>query len=60
LLEPKSDLGFPEFLFEIHFESEDVPMEKVVPLFKPFGNIFYFKIFQLGRVLLRVVKFERI
>jgi hypothetical protein len=31
-------------------------MEKVVPLFEPFTNIFYFKIFQLQRVLLRSVK----
>jgi hypothetical protein len=31
-------------------------MEKVVPLFKPFTNIFCFKFFQLGRVLLRAIK----
>jgi hypothetical protein len=37
--------NFSEFLFEIHFESGEIPMEKVVPFFKHFATIFYFKIF---------------
>jgi hypothetical protein len=48
---------FSEFLFEIYFESEEVPMEKVVPLFKPFTAKFYFKIFELGRYFLDRPKF---
>jgi hypothetical protein len=51
LLEPKSDLGFPEFYFEIHLESGEVSMEKVIPLIKSFKNIFYFKFFDLRNVL---------
>jgi hypothetical protein len=43
--------NFSEFSFEIHFESGEVPMEKVVPFFKPFTTVFYFKNFELGNVL---------
>jgi hypothetical protein len=43
--------SFPDFSFEIHFESEEVPMEKVVPFYKPFIIIFYFKFVELGKVL---------
>jgi hypothetical protein len=46
-LKSKPDLDFPNFLFQIHFESEEVSMDKVVPLFKFFKTIFYFKIFAL-------------
>jgi hypothetical protein len=49
LLEPKSDLGFPEFYFEIHFESGEVPMDKVIYLIKSFKTIFYFEIFDFGK-----------
>jgi hypothetical protein len=31
-------------------------MDKVVPLFKPFTAIFYFKIFKYRNILFRVVK----
>jgi hypothetical protein len=31
-------------------------MEKVVPLFKAFKTIFYFKFFEVGKVLFRLVK----
>jgi hypothetical protein len=44
-------LGFSEFAFNIHFENEEVSMEKVVPLLKTFKTIFYFKIFNQGKVL---------
>jgi hypothetical protein len=43
--------SFSEFSFKIHIESEEVPMDKVVPLFKPFKNIFYFKKIELGRMM---------
>jgi hypothetical protein len=49
-----------KFLFEIHFESGEVPMENVVPFFNPFTTIFYFKFFELGKVLSGAIKFERI
>jgi hypothetical protein len=35
-------------------------MEKVVPFFKTFTTIFYFKIFKIGKVLFRAVKVDRI
>jgi hypothetical protein len=41
--------GFSDFSFKIKFESEEVSMEKVVPLFEPFNSIFYFKIFKHGK-----------
>jgi hypothetical protein len=31
-------------------------MDKVVPLFNPFTTIFYFKLFELGKVLFGLVK----
>jgi hypothetical protein len=45
-----------DFSFEIHFESEEVHMEKVVPSFKFLTTIFYFNLFELGKVLFRLVK----
>jgi hypothetical protein len=48
--------NFPEFLFEIHFESGGVPMEEIVLFFKSFSTVFYFKFFELGEVLFGVVK----
>jgi hypothetical protein len=42
--------NFSEFSFDIHFESGGVPMEEVVPFFKTFSTVFYFKIFKLGKV----------
>jgi hypothetical protein len=38
--------NFSEFSFKIHFEPEEVPMEKLVPLFKLFNYIFYLKFFE--------------
>jgi uncharacterized membrane protein (GlpM family) len=35
--------NFSEFSFKIHVESREVPMEKVIPFFKPFTTISYFK-----------------
>jgi hypothetical protein len=55
LLNPKPR-NFPEFLFEIHFESGGVPMEEIVLFFKSFSTVFYFKFFELGEVLFGVVK----
>jgi hypothetical protein len=46
---------FPEFSFQIPFESEEVSMEKVVHLFEIFKTMFYFKFLEL-----RKVKFESI
>jgi hypothetical protein len=43
--------SFPEFSFKINFESEDVSIEKVVPLFKQFKTTFSSKFFDLGKVL---------
>jgi hypothetical protein len=34
----------------MHLESEEAPMEKIVPLFKPYKTIFYFKKIQTGKV----------
>jgi hypothetical protein len=43
--------SFSEFSFKIHLEFEEVPIQKVVPLFKLFKAIFYFKNFEPGKVL---------
>jgi hypothetical protein len=43
--------SFSEFSFIFHFESQEVPIEKVVPFFKTFTTIFYFKFFELGKAL---------
>jgi hypothetical protein len=40
---------FFEFLFKFHFESKEVYIEKVVPLFNYFKCIFYLKIFNHGK-----------
>jgi hypothetical protein len=45
-LNSKRDLEFPKFQLKIHIESEEFCMEKVVPLFKHFMPIFYFKNFE--------------
>jgi hypothetical protein len=42
---------FPDFYIQIHFESEEVSMEKVVHIFETFKTIFYFKNFEPGKVL---------
>jgi hypothetical protein len=47
---PKSDIGFPDFLFEIHFESREVPIDKLVPCLIPYKSIFFFKIFDQDKV----------
>jgi hypothetical protein len=47
-----------EFSFKIHFESEDVPMKKVVSLIKSFKPIFYFIFSELGRSFLDRMNFE--
>jgi hypothetical protein len=52
--------NFSEFSFEIHFESREVPMNKVVPFFKPFITIFYFNFLTWGRSFLDRSNFERI
>jgi hypothetical protein len=44
------------FSLKIYFESEDVAMEKVLPLFKLFKSIFYFKISEPGKVFFGSVK----
>jgi hypothetical protein len=44
---------FSEFSFEIHLEIGEVPMEKVVPFFKTFTTIFYFKFLKLMKGLFR-------
>jgi hypothetical protein len=45
MLELKSDLGFLEFYFEIHFESGELPMDKVVPCLILYNSVFYLKFF---------------
>jgi hypothetical protein len=37
-----------------------MPVEKVVPLFKPFTTIFYFKIFELRKIKFGSIKFGKI
>jgi hypothetical protein len=34
-------------------------MEKVVPFFKPFTTIFYFKFFELGKIVFGSVKVSK-
>jgi hypothetical protein len=46
----KSLIIFFSFLIK-HFESEEVPIRKNIPYIKFFTTIFYFKIFELGKVL---------
>jgi hypothetical protein len=41
---------FSEFSFKIHFEYEEVSTKKVVPFFKLFIIIIYFKFFELKKV----------
>jgi hypothetical protein len=48
--------NFSEFSFEMHFESEEVPMETVVPFSKTFTTIFYFKFLDLRTILSGSVK----
>jgi hypothetical protein len=48
-----------EFSIEIHSESEEVSMEKVVHLFKSLKTIFYFKFFRLGKAVFGLTKLER-
>jgi hypothetical protein len=60
-LKSKTDLDFPNFFeFKINFESEEVPMDKVVPLFKSFRTIFYLKKLSSGISFLDWSKLERI
>jgi hypothetical protein len=48
--------SFSEFQFKIHFESKDVPMVKVVLIFKTFKTIFHFKFSDQDKVLFGSVK----
>jgi hypothetical protein len=59
-LNSKIDLKFQKIQFKIHFGSKEIPMEKVVPFFKIFTTIFYFKFFEPGKVLFGLDKFERV
>jgi hypothetical protein len=45
-----------DFVFEIHFESEETSMEKVVHLSQIFKTIFYSKFLELRKVNFRSVK----
>ncbi len=55
VVHPKSDVIDPKDYLNVCPKC-NVPMEKVVPLFKSFKTIFYFKFFLVERVLLRAVK----
>jgi hypothetical protein len=59
-LNSKTYHDFPMFLFKIHLESDEVPMEKVVPFFKTFTIIFVSNFLSSGRSFLEWSKFERI
>jgi hypothetical protein len=48
--------SFSDFSFEAHYEFDDVPIEKVVPLFKSFTTIFYLKFLKLGKILFGSIK----
>jgi hypothetical protein len=48
--------SFAEFSFKIHFKFEDISLEKVVSLFKPFNSIFYLKFFEPRKVPVGFVK----
>jgi hypothetical protein len=54
-LKLKTDLDFPN-LKKIHFEYEEVSMDKVVHFFKSFKTIFYFKNLELGKVKFGPIK----
>jgi hypothetical protein len=43
--------SFSDVSFEIHFEFEEVPIEKVVPFFKSFTTLFYFKILEHDKAI---------
>jgi hypothetical protein len=58
LIKLKSE-SFSYFSFKIHFESKEVSMEKVVPLFNPFKTIFYFNFYEQGKVLFESIKVWR-
>jgi hypothetical protein len=45
-----------DYSFEIYFKSEEVSMDNVVPLIKPFKTIFYFKFSEPRGVLFELVK----
>jgi hypothetical protein len=55
-LKSKIDLNFPNFKFEIYFESEKVPMKKIVPFFNFFKNIFYLNFYEQRKIILELVK----
>jgi hypothetical protein len=46
-----------DFLFEIHSESDEASMKKVVPPLKYFPSIFYFKFLEYGKPYLDWIKF---
>jgi hypothetical protein len=48
--------GSLNFSIKIHFISKEVPMEKIVPLFKTFKIIFYLNFSEQGKVLFWSVK----
>jgi hypothetical protein len=49
-----------DFSFEIHFESKEVSMEKVVHLSESFKIIFYFKFFGLWKAIFGLVKIWKV
>jgi hypothetical protein len=55
-LKSKIDLDSPKFWFKIHFEYEEVHMEKVVPFFKSFKIIFYFEFLEYGKATFDPIK----
>jgi hypothetical protein len=48
-----------DFSFEIHYESEEISMEKVVHLFEVLKTTFHFKKFRLAKAVFGSVKFGR-
>jgi hypothetical protein len=48
--------NFSEFSFEIHSEFEEVPIEKVVPIFKSFTTMSYLKNLELEKVIFGSIK----
>jgi hypothetical protein len=43
--------NFTEFSFEIHFKSEEVPMEKVILFIKTFTTICHLNFFELRKII---------
>jgi hypothetical protein len=47
-VQKRNSIKFLDFSFKIHFESEEVSMDKIVHLFKIFRNIFYFNFSEIA------------